>query len=67
MYLIFDTETTGFPLRGPLSQDNIDKWPYVVQLSWISYNVETLKLIEIKDYVINFFIGCSILYRFHLR
>ena len=49
---VFDTETTGFPPRGPLSQDNIDKWPYIVQLSWISYNVETLKLIEIKDYVI---------------
>ena len=34
MYLIFDTETTGFPIdfQAPISQS--DNWPRVVQLAW---------------------------------
>ncbi len=38
--LIFDTETTGLPnwhIKGPKWYKS---WPYIVQLSWILYNID---------------------------
>jgi len=51
MYLIFDTETTGFPKdrNAPISQ--LDNWPRVVQLSWQIHD-KLGKLIENYDYII---------------
>ena len=34
MYLIFDTETTGFPKNEKQAPDASDNWPRLVQLSW---------------------------------
>ena len=50
--LIFDTETTGLPPRNtPTNQT--DKWPHVVQLSWVIYNDDTKVVEEEKDYIIS--------------
>jgi DNA polymerase-3 subunit epsilon len=50
--LIFDTETTGLPPRNtPTNQT--DKWPHIVQLSWVIYNDETKVVEEEQDYIIS--------------
>jgi DNA polymerase-3 subunit epsilon len=50
--LIFDTETTGLsPKNTPTNQT--DKWPYIIQLSWVIYNDETKQVEEDKDYIIS--------------
>ena len=53
--LVFDTETTGLPERRggryPLIND-INKWPYIVQLSYILYDLELKKMLECQDHII---------------
>jgi DNA polymerase-3 subunit epsilon len=50
--LIFDTETTGLPPKNtPTNQT--DKWPHIVQLSWVIYNDETGQVEEEKDNIIS--------------
>ena len=50
--LIFDTETTGLPPKNtPTNQT--DKWPHIVQLSWVIYNHETGLVEEEKDNIIS--------------
>ena len=40
--VIFDTETTGLiPKYIELNKDTVHKFPYVLQLSWIVYDLET--------------------------
>jgi len=50
--LVFDTETTGLPQTKILSSDTLDKWPHIVQLSYIVYDVSLNEIIETKDYII---------------
>jgi DNA polymerase-3 subunit epsilon len=55
--LVFDTETTGLPEKGASIYDT-EKWPYIVQLSYVLYdttsNSPTMKddYIKIDDSVI---------------
>ena len=51
MYLFFDTETTGLPKdwRAPLS--DLDNWPRLVQLAFITYDTDGNALQE-ADYII---------------
>ncbi len=50
--LIFDTETTGLPPKNtPTNQT--DKWPHIVQLSWVIYNDETKQIEEESDNIIS--------------
>lgn len=50
--LIFDTETTGLPETKIISQDTLNKWPYIVQLSFILFDTSTNDIIETKDCII---------------
>ena len=53
--LVFDTETTGLPERVNNKYPNIentDKWPYVIQLSYILYDTELQTMIEYQDNII---------------
>ena len=51
--LVFDTETTGLPQeRVRPNSDNISKWPYIVQLSYILYDVDNNKIITKYDSII---------------
>jgi DNA polymerase III epsilon subunit-like protein len=51
--IVFDTETTGLPesFNTPVSETN--KYPYIVQLSWIVYDTVELSVLRIQDHVIN--------------
>jgi DNA polymerase III epsilon subunit-like protein len=51
--LIFDTETTGLPESNSTSILETDKWPYIVQISWILYDTNLREPIEINDDIIN--------------
>ena len=49
--LVFDTETSGLPERNASIMD-VEKWPHILQLSYILYNTETKKLLELYDNLI---------------
>lgn len=51
MYLIFDTETTGFPKNNQAPFSDLDNWPRIVQLAWQIHD-KNGKLIENKSYII---------------
>ena len=34
MFLIFDTETTGFPRNKKAPLTDFDNWPRMVQIAW---------------------------------
>ena len=52
--LIFDTETTGLPKNNKTvpSVENIEDWPYIVQISWLYYDTDTCQLIGESDNII---------------
>jgi len=53
--LVFDTETTGLPERECGSYppiEKVEKWPYIVQLSYILYDTDTQNMIECQDNII---------------
>ncbi|MAN03222.1 MAG: DNA polymerase III subunit alpha [Owenweeksia sp.] len=51
MFLIFDTETTGLPIRDDAPLTDFENWPRAVQISWQLHDLEG-KLVEVKDFVI---------------
>jgi len=51
--LIFDTETTGLPIGRNTSIIATNKWPYIVQLSYLLYDTTNNTVIEQLDTLIN--------------
>jgi DNA polymerase III epsilon subunit-like protein len=49
LVLIFDTETTGLIPKHTVP---LDEQPYVLQLSYIVYDVETNRVIKVADFII---------------
>lgn len=47
--MIFDTETSGLPKERNPSIYDTDKWPHVMQLSYIIYDMESGELDEVYD------------------
>lgn len=50
--LVFDTETTGLPKTKNPSIFDFEKWPYIVQLSYILYDTENKSIDDLFDHVI---------------
>jgi DNA polymerase III epsilon subunit-like protein len=50
--LVFDTETTGLPKKRRASLKDNENWPYIVQMSWLTCNMETGEICAIKDYIV---------------
>lgn len=51
--LVFDTETTGLPPRNLKKTGKWwEKYPHIVQLSWILYDVEQNKILTMGDDII---------------
>lgn len=50
--LVFDTETTGLPETFNTPITDTDKWPYIVQLSWILYDMDEHVVLNIQDHII---------------
>ena len=51
--LVFDTETTGLPTERNASIFENDKWPYIVQLSYIVYDCSKNLVLEMFDNIID--------------
>jgi DNA polymerase III subunit epsilon len=50
--LVFDTETTGLPFPRNPSIMETNKWPYIVQLSYLFFDISQNQLIRIADNII---------------
>lgn len=50
--LVFDVETTGLPKKRKSELDDFDNWPYIVQLSWVVYDVMEGGIESINDSII---------------
>lgn len=51
--LVFDTETNGLPIGKNPSIGDTDKWPYILQLSYLVYDTEKMTLLHYYDGIIN--------------
>ena len=51
--LVFDTETTGLPESRNTSILETEKWPYIVQISWILYDCNNKVVLNVQDHIIN--------------
>lgn len=53
--LVFDTETTGLPLKDEFNKEpsiyDFDKWPFIIQISYILYNLSTNETIIKNNYI----------------
>lgn len=51
--LVVDTETTGLPEKGnPSIYSEKEKWPHIIQLSFLLYDTDTNKIISCVDEII---------------
>jgi DNA polymerase III epsilon subunit-like protein len=50
--LVFDTETTGLPEGRNPSITHSDKWPHIVQLSYLMYDTEKVQILTCHDHVV---------------
>lgn len=54
--LVFDTETTGLPLRNKYGKKaciyETTLWPYIIQLSYILYDTEKSKIVIEHDHIV---------------
>ena len=50
--LVFDVETTGLPKKRNASIFELDNWPYIVQFSWMIYDISDNKITSVQDFVI---------------
>jgi len=50
--LIFDTETTGLPTGRNPSIRETQKWPHIIQLSYIVYDTDTISITDWSDDII---------------
>ena len=50
--LVLDTETTGLPAPGKPSIYQTEKWPYIIQISFILYDVIIHEILEKFDLII---------------
>ena len=51
MNLFFDTETTGLPKKYNAPVEDLDNWPRIVQIAWMTYDSSGNCLSE-EDYII---------------
>jgi len=49
--LIFDTETTGLPQSRIINQETLEKWPHIVQFSFILFDTDK-NTIKSEDFII---------------
>lgn len=50
--LVFDCETTGLPRSRDSKLTDTNDWPYIVQLSWIVYDLSKNKVEKVVDNII---------------
>ena len=50
--LVFDTETTGLPTERNASYMETEKWPHIVQISFILYDTDKGSILVAHDHII---------------
>ena len=50
-FLFLDTETSGVPSGFDFSPEKIGKWPYILQISWIIYDLNGLEVKRENHYI----------------
>lgn len=50
--LVFDTETTGLPKTKLLTYEALCLWPYIVQLSYVMYDVSANSINNVRDFIV---------------
>jgi DNA polymerase III epsilon subunit-like protein len=50
--IVFDTETTGLPETKIISPDTVDKWPTIVQFSYLIYDTIDNYIINMNDFIV---------------
>lgn len=50
--LVFDVETTGLPEDRHADIKDSRRWPYVVQLSWLLFDLQHKKILSCDDHII---------------
>ena len=50
--IVLDVETTGLPEGRNISPRDTHKWPYVIQLSWLVFDVGKNKLVKCEDHIV---------------
>ena len=50
--LVFDTETTGLPSERNASIRDVDKWPHIIQISYILYDTDINKALCCVDNIV---------------
>jgi len=58
--LVFDVETTGLPTKWNPPVNESNWWPYIVQISWMIYNIDENKVEQITDKIIKLENGMEI-------
>jgi DNA polymerase-3 subunit epsilon len=51
--IVFDTETTGLPTERNASIMDTEKWPYILQLSYVVYDTVKKSILKQVDDIIN--------------
>lgn len=51
--IVFDTETTGLPEGRNPSILETDKWPHIVQISWVLYDTNVSRMLSMQDHIID--------------
>jgi DNA polymerase III epsilon subunit-like protein len=51
--IVFDTETTGLPTSRIINAETTHLWPYIVQFSYVIYNVSQHVMEKVKNVVVN--------------
>lgn len=50
--LVFDTETTGLPPSKTPTPEDIENWPYIVQLSYLLFDTDSKKITVQHDFIL---------------
>uniref|UniRef100_A0A6C0LI91 Exonuclease domain-containing protein n=1 Tax=viral metagenome TaxID=1070528 RepID=A0A6C0LI91_9ZZZZ len=50
--IVFDTETTGLPEGWNTSILETDKWPHIVQISWVLFDIDKQEVVNMEDHII---------------
>ena len=50
--MIFDTETTGLPKTKIINQETLEKWPHIVQFSFIIFDTDLNDITELQNFIV---------------
>jgi len=52
MFLIYDTETTGLPIRNNAPIEDLENWPRIVQIAWQLHD-KAGNILDVDNIIIN--------------